>query len=454
MEWFSDGVGEAISKCRREQALFIVYIQDQAQGAGSEVWENSEIQSLMKENKFVALKVFHDSVEYRQFSQLYPVFNIPSVFCIGRKGSVLEMVSGTMNISLLKEKLQRAFEKLGAEVMPQATPLAAEASGGASPSSPDTPEDKTQTTAKYQENIEKRRKEKAEEVIQKEKEQEVKRREEMRNMAKVKEQQEQIKMQTWLNERAKEKELARRAKEEVKAKLLMDKRERQGATRQESVEGEEEEGTSWTPEAVRQRTTITNAPSPQPPSPSSSNTSSDVCRIQLRLPADKTVVKVMKCTDTLATMRHLVAQDLSVSEDKISLCSVYPRRDFTSEMDSLTMQDLQLVPSGVVLVRIKGSAMTIVPGGGVGGVVSTLWSCLVGLFQFLLGLLAFLRKALGRLVSGGGPTPTTPSSRTQENEKRIRKFRQEDYHHDDRHDSDDEDKRKRGTYNGNSTQQQ
>ena len=27
MEWFSDGVAEAISKCRREQALFIVYIQ-------------------------------------------------------------------------------------------------------------------------------------------------------------------------------------------------------------------------------------------------------------------------------------------------------------------------------------------------------------------------------------------------------------------------------------------
>eukprot|EP00731_Ephydatia_muelleri_P032577 Em0024g121a len=354
--------------------------------------------------------------------------------------------------------MPRGWElKLGAEVVtqatPQATPLAAEATGGASPYNADGTEDKAQIKARYQEKIEERRREKAEEEIQKEKEQELRRREEMRGVAKVKEQQEQIQMQKWLSERAKEKELARRAKEEVKAKLQMDKRERQGATRQGSVEGGED-GTSWTPDTVRQRTNITSAPSPQSPSPSPST--SDVCRIQLRLPADRTVVKVLKCTDTLAAMRHLVAQELSVSEDKVSLSSVYPRRDFTTEMDSLTMQDLQLVPSGVMLVRIKGSGITMSPGGGAGGVAGTLWSSLVGLFQLLLGLLAFLRKALGRLVSGGGATttPSTPSTRTQESEKRIRKFRQEDYHSDDLHDSDDEDKRRRGTYNGNSTQQQ
>lgn len=56
---------------------------------------------------------------------------------------------------------------------------------------------------------------------------------------------------------------------------------------------------------------------------------------------------------TIVVFRFL--QELSVSEDKVSLSSVYPRRDFTTEMDSLTMQDLQLVPSGVMLVRIKGS---------------------------------------------------------------------------------------------------
>ena len=52
--------------------------------------------------------------------------------------------------------------------------------------------------------------------------------------------------------------------------------------------------------------------------------------------------------------------------------------------------------------------MTAVGGEG-GGVVSTLWGGLIGLFQLLLSLFAFLRKALGRMVSGGTTTPPTGS---------------------------------------------
>ena len=51
-------------------------------------------------------------------------------------------------------------------------------------------------------------------------------------------------------------------------------------------------------------------------------------------------------------------QDLGVGEGKVLLSSVYPRRDLTNDVDCQTMQDLQLVPSGVVIVRMKGVSMS------------------------------------------------------------------------------------------------
>jgi hypothetical protein len=39
--------------------------------------------------------------------------------------------------------------------------------------------------------------------------------------------------------------------------------------------------------------------------------------------------------------------------DNILLCSSYPRKELGIDSNSLTMIELQLVPSGVVIVRVK-----------------------------------------------------------------------------------------------------
>ena len=39
--------------------------------------------------------------------------------------------------------------------------------------------------------------------------------------------------------------------------------------------------------------------------------------------------------------------------DNVLLSSSYPRRELGTDSNSLTMVELQLVPSGVVIVRIK-----------------------------------------------------------------------------------------------------
>ena len=46
-------------------------------------------------------------------------------------------------------------------------------------------------------------------------------------------------------------------------------------------------------------------------------------------------------------------QELDVRVSDLVLTSVYPRKELSADMDSQTMVELQLVPSGVVMVKVK-----------------------------------------------------------------------------------------------------
>ncbi len=56
---------------------------------------------------------------------------------------------------------------------------------------------------------------------------------------------------------------------------------------------------------------------------------------------------------TVALSYLLPLQHLGEDSKSISLTSVYPRKDLDQEMASITLTQLQLVPSGVVIVRKK-----------------------------------------------------------------------------------------------------
>jgi len=118
MEWFSGGVANAIAACRQQQALFIVYIHDDSQGSRTtdEAWKTTEVQEALRSNKYVALRVAKDSLEYQQFSQLYVVFVFPSIFCIGMTGKTLVIMNGPQSSTQIGDKLTEAFQKLQSEL--------------------------------------------------------------------------------------------------------------------------------------------------------------------------------------------------------------------------------------------------------------------------------------------------------------------------------------------------
>ena len=50
---------------------------------------------------------------------------------------------------------------------------------------------------------------------------------------------------------------------------------------------------------------------------------------------------------------HPSLQELNTKPDNVILTSMYPRSELVPELDSQSMVQLQLVPSGVVIVRVK-----------------------------------------------------------------------------------------------------
>ena len=51
--------------------------------------------------------------------------------------------------------------------------------------------------------------------------------------------------------------------------------------------------------------------------------------------------------------KHTHTQELNTNPDSLTLMSMYPSKELTREFDEQTMIDLQLVPSGVIMVRTK-----------------------------------------------------------------------------------------------------
>ena len=49
----------------------------------------------------------------------------------------------------------------------------------------------------------------------------------------------------------------------------------------------------------------------------------------------------------------LSLQELNTKADNVILTSMYPRNELVPDLDSQSMVQLQLVPSGVLLVRVK-----------------------------------------------------------------------------------------------------
>ena len=113
MEWNSSGIGVAIQKAKSLKALFVVVIHGEDDDDNSrkflDLMNDDEVTSQLTKDNCVALKLKYESEACKQFSALYPVILVPSVYFIDSSNGVDVEVTGGQKMT--KERLLESIKK-------------------------------------------------------------------------------------------------------------------------------------------------------------------------------------------------------------------------------------------------------------------------------------------------------------------------------------------------------
>jgi len=398
-----------------------------------------------------------------------PVIIIPCTYFIDTNGVAIEIIGGSVKSEKdLKEKIDKVMEihKNGLSVSQSQqnsssnsdinqqmnspssssktsttteTPVKSEtenkpkvdSSASTTPSNSPTIESKVERANQLIEAI---REKKAKEEEEKAKKDEIERRKEAKEMQKAKHLREEKETQEIIKQREKEKREEKIARERILAQIAADREERKARqtslNSEKSVKQDLDSNSALNSDSVRER--IHNK-----------------ARIQFRLPDGSTKTNEFEANDTLAIVRQYLLSNLSFRN--FSLSTTFPRREFTENDYSQTLQELSLSPTSVLL---------IIPNQGINSSKavtsqSILWQLLAFIFSPFVFVWSFVVRYYN---SWNTPDPNdeldhgSNQSRKKNVEKKFFKkdgnvARIRDPKKDD--DSDDDN----NTWNGNSTQQ-
>jgi hypothetical protein len=298
-----------------------------------------------------------------------PVILIPCTYFIDTNGVAIEIIGGSVNSEKdLKEKIDKVMEihknslsvsqsqqnsssnssainqQMNSPSSSSRTSTTTEttvesvtenkpkvdSSASTTPSSSPTIESKVERANQLIEAI---REKKAKEEEEKAKRDEIERRKEAKEMQRAKHLREEKEAQEIIKEREKQKREEKIARERVLAQIAADREERKARqttlNSENSVKQELGSNSAVNSDSVRER--IHNK-----------------ARIQFRLPDGSTKTNEFEANDTLAIVRQYLLSNLSFRN--FSLSTTFPRREFTENDYSQTLQELSLSPTSVLLI--------------------------------------------------------------------------------------------------------
>ncbi|XP_042909708.1 UBX domain-containing protein 4 [Parasteatoda tepidariorum] len=361
MQWHSGSIAEAVSEAKKKNKLFMVYIEgndDMSKTMTATFNDPSVCEKLMSEN-VIALKLVANSVPYMQFCQIYPVLVIPSSFFIGGNGAPIEIITGSLLPTEFCSKLEKVFEvyrksypisvaeKSEASTQNSSINQPSTSSAGSNSEPSDTNQSLEDKVERAKVLIEAQRQSKAAEEKEKEKNDEIAR----RNMGKAMQQanltKKETEMQEWAKNRAKDKEEERLAREKVKAMIAQDRAEQ--AARYEKFKASEE--------AERKR--IQQKYDEEERARKEAVTNSNEAHLQFRLPDGSYSTHCFSADAILEEARRFVREEVRPPFSNFSLCTTFPRRQFSESDYSETLRNLQLAPSAVLLILPEQAVSSI-----------------------------------------------------------------------------------------------
>jgi len=459
MEWFKGGVGEAIAEAKAKQAVFVVVVkgqpEEEATKALDDILQDQEIVARL--SNMVCIEVINGSTTCTQFSAIYPVVLVPSIFFIDSSTGVdLEITGGILSREGVIQSIDRTMEKLKGVAEDSKTEIVSVTAATQSPAASSSiesadvtaasqpspiPSSSTETSpiqeesvsesagvsVSLQERVEKAKRLAAQrqaerEAAEKEKEKsaEMERRKLGKEMNELKSKQEEQELKEAALNRKKDKEEEKKAREAVKAAIEQDRLARKMKYDSEKKDAEERK------KEIERK----NLEAAAAQADASAAARASVARLQFRLPNGMNQTRQFPADAPLSEVYSYVATEVVDGNfGKFSLSTTFPRIALDQEEKTKSLKELKMAPSATVLILPSGGLST-----QDGGLLSLLWLILTP-FTFLWAMLTNLFSGSGESNQANPPTRNRPSGGIG----RISNVR------------DDNDEN--NTWNGNSTQQ-
>ena len=424
-------------------------------------------QPLLKliEKELVCVRLMEGTSNCTFFSQIYPVVMIPSIYIIGHKGLLVEVIAGSVSEDVFQEKIEKSMSINKAEIsktrLDQVKNEESETAKSAS-SSPNTVLDSDDNQASTSSPIDSaqdfnNKLERAKGLIEeirvkkaKEEDEKIRKQEEERirmgkelSQAKIKKQ--ELELQQLIKDREQDKKEEKLARERVLAQIAADREERRKRNTTINLEGQSC--------SLRPRKT---AKIDQTPSVSNSNEA----KIQFRFPDGSTITNIFSADEQLRKIYHFVTENSDYRNFELS--TTFPKQVFTSTQMSQNLRELGLVPNSVLLVISSSPSTTslrsIAPVGMFSNVLSYIYSPFAQLWSLLLHYSVSFFAAIAPNTDPATPQQEDLSNVAKQNrlnkKAKKSKYLNKDGNiarlHDNRFKDDDDDE---NTWNGNSTQQ-
>uniref|UniRef100_A0A0B6YAD3 UBX domain-containing protein 4 n=1 Tax=Arion vulgaris TaxID=1028688 RepID=A0A0B6YAD3_9EUPU len=491
MKWFEGDIPRAIQQTKINKSVFIVFVsgEDDKSNEMESFLHKEDVTGLVEANRCVAIKLLADSNDCKFFSQIYPVVVIPSTFFIADTGVPIEVIGECRSHEDFLAKVKNAVEKkdsdsvgAAAQVLPslptqnqqQSTPpvpAAAESiqaqdkdddlvgavaatendADDAAEVPPPTEPSLEEKVEKAKQLVELKRDEKLRQEAEDARRREVERRNIGQNVQKLRQHQKEADLLEAKMELKRGRDEDKIARQKVKDDIERDRLEKA-----ERYSKEKDEKTKIADDARKKKLLEQQAAQVEEQARRSDN-----ARIQFRLPDGSSVTHQFPSTDPFANVHQFITQHTGTA---VNLSMTFPRRTFTLEDHSLTLQELQLAPSAAIMV-IPGGVSTSVVRSSSGlfsfsGITGLLFAPVVFVWNIIGSIIGYtgltpsvsatakIRSSPTSSARGGSRDPgsaykrATTSSTTQDGS--IRKFRNAE---------DDDSEDDRTTWNGNSTQQ-
>jgi len=481
MEWFEGSIGEAIQTAKMSKSIFVVVVHGSDDEETSkkflEVLNDTEISSKLKKPNAISIKVQNGSQSCTQFSQIYPVILVPSIYFIDSQSGVnIETTGGAVDKEKLIESIDKALE---GQEKNAATPVGV-ADSIASPRNerveqarqvlqtevaPETTEENKPSTPtaglSLEERVERAKRLLADKQAQKVKEEqeksknaETERREMGKNIQAMKKKQEDDEIRKAAEERQKEKEEQRLALIKIKEQIAQDRAERSQKFSQEKLEREEkrkEQEKQKLAEEARKAEQIAAE-------------RSTVARIQFKLPNGVSQNHKFDPENTIGDLYNYVIDELKTPYgNNVSLSTTFPSRSLDNLSRTSSLRENGLVPSTTILILPKTKGTMSRTSGDTGGIMDYIWLLLTPLTAIWAMLSSFLSGNSGNTgnqagtghqsASNSSPNSYSSGPSTSSNVRQRRGAGVRTEGNIARLSSNDSDDDETNTWNGNSTQQ-